>query len=89
MSNYRKSIAAAVGAVITILSAAGLIDVVSPEVQAAIVTLLTVAAVYLVPNQNKPSNDFTAFYFDAADKNKVDPAAYREFAQKIQGESSD
>lgn len=51
MSNYRKSIAAAVGAVITILSAVGLIDVVAPEVQAAIVTLLTTAAVYLIPNK--------------------------------------
>jgi len=55
MTNHRKSIAAAVGAVITILSAAGLIDVVAPEVQAAIVTLLTVAAVYLLPNTKAPS----------------------------------
>ena len=89
MTNYRKSIAAAVGAVITILSATGLIDVVAPEVQASIVTLLTVAAVYLLPNQKALSGDFTAFYFDAADKNTVDPAAYRDFANKIQGEGSD
>lgn len=53
MSEYRKSIAAAVGAVITILSATGLVDVVDPQVQTAIVTLLTVAAVYLVPNLPK------------------------------------
>jgi len=54
MTNYRKSIAAAVGAVITILSAAGVIDVVAPEVQTAIVTLLTVAAVYALPNKKAP-----------------------------------
>lgn len=53
MSEYRKSIAAAVGAVVTILSATGLVDVVDPEIQTAIVTLLTVAAVYLVPNLPK------------------------------------
>ena len=53
MSESRKSIAAAVGAVITILSATGLVDVVDPQVQTAIVTLLTVAAVYLVPNLPK------------------------------------
>ena len=50
MTNYRKSIAAAVGAILTILSAAGVVDVVNPEVQTAIVTLLTVAAVYALPN---------------------------------------
>ena len=50
MSEYRKTIAAAVGAVITILSAAGVGDVVDPLIQTAIVTLLTVVAVYLVPN---------------------------------------
>lgn len=55
MTNYRKSIAAAVGAVVTILSAAGLIDVVAPEVQTAIVTLLTVAAVYALPNRGGSS----------------------------------
>lgn len=55
MTNYRKSIAAAVGAVITILSAAGVIDVVAPEVQTAIVTLLTVAAVYALPNKKAES----------------------------------
>jgi len=53
MSEYRKTIAAAVGAVVTLLSAAGVIDVVSPEVQTSIVTLLTVVAVYLVPNIEK------------------------------------
>lgn len=53
LSEYRKAVAAAVGSVVTLLSAAGLIDVVNPEVQAAIVTLLTVAAVYLVPNVKK------------------------------------
>jgi uncharacterized membrane protein len=50
MSNYRKSIAAAVGAIVTILSSVGVIDVIDPEVQTAIVTLLTVAAVYALPN---------------------------------------
>lgn len=61
MTNYRKSIAAAVGAVITILSAAGVIDVVAPEVQTAIVTLLTVAAVYALPNQAKSLIDDRAY----------------------------
>lgn len=52
MTNYRKSIAAAVGAILTILSATGVVDVVNPEVQTAIVTLLTVAAVYALPNRS-------------------------------------
>lgn len=62
MSEYRKTIAAAVGAVITILSAVGLVDVVAPEVQTAIVTLLTVAAVYLVPNL--PRDEVSIFDLD-------------------------
>lgn len=84
MTNYRKSIAAAVGAVITILSAAGLIDVVAPDVQAAIVTLLTVAAVYLVPNQTGPSQDFTAFYFDATRPEKQ--PVLRDYANEVKGQ---
>lgn len=83
MTNYRKSIAAAVGAVITILSATGLIDVVAPEVQASIVTLLTVAAVYLLPNQKALSGDFTAFYFDANQKKKQ--PVLRDYANEVKG----
>lgn len=64
MSEYRKAIAAAVGAVITILSAVGLVDVVDPQVQTAIVTLLTVAAVYLVPNL--PKDTVSIFELDRA-----------------------
>lgn len=69
MSEYRKTIAAAVGAVITLLSAAGVIDVVSPEVQTSIVTLLTVVAVYLVPNVGRGSliDDRTPLDFEGSE----------------------
>lgn len=46
---YNKAIVAVVGAVVAVLAAAG-IDV-DPEVSAAVVSLLTAVAVYLVPNQ--------------------------------------
>lgn len=49
MRKYRKAATATVGAVVAILAAAG-IDV-DPEVSAAVVTLLTALAVYLVPNE--------------------------------------
>jgi hypothetical protein len=66
MTNYRKSIAAAVGAILTILSATGVVDVVNPEVQTAIVTLLTVAAVYALPNR-KPASLIDDNFFEGTD----------------------
>ena len=57
MSDYRKTVAAVVGAVVTILVASGIIDGIDPSIQAAVTTLLTAAAVYLVPNVKKFSGD--------------------------------
>lgn len=50
MSQYRKTVAAVVGAIVTILVASGIIEGIDPSIQAAVTTLLTAAAVYLVPN---------------------------------------
>jgi hypothetical protein len=55
MTEYRKTVAAVVGAVVTILVAGGLIDGLDAQVQAAITTLLTAVAVYALPNKKAPS----------------------------------
>jgi len=51
MANHRKLIAAVIGAIVTILATQGVS--VDPEIVAAVTTLLTAAAVYLVPNTPK------------------------------------
>ena len=81
MTNYRKSIAAAVGAILTILSATGVVDVVNPEVQTAIVTLLTVAAVYLLPN----NKSFPAFRTDNAVDKEAQVAAFLQNKKDYEG----
>lgn len=48
MANHRKLIAAVIGAIVTILATQGVS--VDPEIVAAVTTLLTAVAVYLVPN---------------------------------------
>jgi hypothetical protein len=53
MTEYRKTVAAVVGAVVTILVAGGLIDGLDAQIQAAITTLLTAVAVYALPNRAK------------------------------------
>jgi hypothetical protein len=55
MTEYRKTVAAVVGAVVTILVAGGLIDGLDAQVQAAITTLLTAVAVYALPNKRAES----------------------------------
>jgi len=55
MTEYRKTVAAVVGAVVTILVAGGLIDGLDAQVQAAITTLLTAVAVYALPNKKAES----------------------------------
>ena len=49
MKKVRKAIVAVVGAVVAVLAAAG-VDV-DPEVSAAVVSLATALAVYLIPNE--------------------------------------
>ena len=46
--SHKKFIAAVIGAIVTILATQGVS--VDPEIVAAVTTLLTAAAVYLIPN---------------------------------------
>ena len=51
MSEYRKTVAAVIGAIVTILATQGVS--VNQEIVVAVTTLITVALVYLVPNSPK------------------------------------
>jgi hypothetical protein len=48
MSEYRKTVAAVIGAIVTILATQGVS--VEPEIVIAVTTLITALLVYLVPN---------------------------------------